>query len=110
MLRSAIIACCLLVPPLPAYAEDFTNTMFLAWDRQSQAGFFRTAIKTAALVIIRNNEQRGICIDRWYGSNPDQKEAYMLDIMRKYPDHHPVGIVLAVLEKQCGSAIFTNHR
>ena len=46
------------------------------------------------------------CIDNWYSGEVEiqkQRRGFILDTIRNNPTYHPQGVILAVLQKQCGS-------
>lgn len=95
-------------PQLAAAAEGegFTSATVLEWDTVSQNALFQSSIGMANLVAMRTGQHDDIfnCINEWYG-NPDlqaQRHQEILSVMADYPENHPQGIILAVIEKECG--------
>ncbi len=85
----------------PAQAETFKSAGFLKWKRETQAFYISTAIGMASLVIGQSNKSNAACIDDWYYGDEAAAEEYIFSIMREYPEHHPRGIIYAVLKKKC---------
>lgn len=104
MIATALAACC--VFSLPVHAEKFESSSFLEWPRDSQEFYFRTSIGMAGLIAGRNDEAQGNCLSNWYFLDQKKATDHILDVMRMYPDHHPRGVILAVLEKRCGKLIY----
>lgn len=86
-----------------AVADGFTSAEFLQWPPKSRSSYFATSVTMASAVVRVNNKKQSACINAWYGNDRERVERRILDIMRKYPEYHPQSVILAVLEKQCGS-------
>ena len=93
--------------PQELKAEEFTGKSFLAWERENQDFYIKTAIGMAGLIVSRNDQEQSKCIEAWYLPDENAKHDFILKTMREHLDFHPRGIILAVLEKQCGSFIYT---
>lgn len=109
LLAPAAIALAVMTSAYPqsSFAEIFKSAEFLKWPAKSQSFYFRTSIGMAGLVARRNNKVQGDCIDNWYFYAEKKAHAHIIDVMRKHPSYHPRGVILAVLEKQCGKLIYT---
>lgn len=88
--------------PQNSIAETFTSREFLTWSREGQASYLHTAIGMAGLIAKRYEPTKGKCIDDWYFGEVPRSHDHIQTVMQKYPNYHPLGVVLAVLEKQCG--------
>ncbi|WP_417449552.1 hypothetical protein [Kordiimonas sp.] len=86
----------------PAKADSFKSSEFLTWKRETQAFYFRANVGMASLIAGQNDKAQGQCIDDWYYADETASEDYILDVMRKYPDYHPRGLILAAIQKKCG--------
>ncbi len=93
--------------PQNAIAGVFKSSEFLTWKRNSQDFYIRTSIGMAGLIATRNDKAHGKCLDDWYFSDEDAANEAILDVMREHPDYHPRGVILAVLEKRCGSFTYS---
>ena len=80
----------------------------MTWKRPQQEFYMRTTIGMAGLIIRRNQKSQGDCVDDWYFKNQKTATDEMLETMRQYPDYHPQGVILAFVEKRCGSAVYKN--
>lgn len=89
--------------PQVSAAEAFTSKEFLLMSEQSQSGYFQATIGMAALIASKNNKPQADCMERWYFKGTDAAERTIRDAMQRYPGYHPLGIISALLEKQCGS-------
>ena len=95
----------LLLSPV-AYAEKFTSGEFLTWERENQDFYINTSVGMAGLIATRNDESQGDCLSEWYFSDEGAANEHVLSVMRTYPDYHPRGVILAIIEKQCGSMTY----
>ncbi len=92
--------------PQESLAQGFTGEQFLKWERKAQDYYFRTAIGMAGLIARQNIKQQGRCIDNWYFKNSEKAGDEILQIIKKFREYHPRGVILAVLEKKCGTLIY----
>ena len=92
-----------LLTALPAKAETFKSADFLKWAPGSQRSYFATSVTMASAIVRVNSTQQSTCINTWYGRNREKVEQRFIAVMRQYPDYHPQSVILAVIEKQCGS-------
>ena len=89
-----------------AQAEVFSGKDFLTWERKNQSFYIHTSIGMAALVVGQTSEKQAECIDAWYFDDEENGINFILETMRQYPEYHPRGIILSVMEKQCGRFIY----
>lgn len=90
--------------PRSAEAKDgFTAADFLKWPQDSRRSYVQNALMMANMIAVENNRGQADCISNWYFSDRPRKDAFIDSVMQKYPTHHPMGVILAVIEKQCGS-------
>lgn len=57
---------------------------------------------TANMIAIENDKKQADCISKWYFEDQDGRDEIMYRAMKKYPAYHPIGVIMAVIEKQCG--------
>jgi len=89
---------------IPVYAqEEFKSSQFLEWPEESRSSYIRTAIGMAALIAVSNDQNQADCIGDWYFSDRVESENTIYKAMENFGEYHPLGIVVAILEKQCGS-------
>lgn len=97
----------LLIHPQLSLAEGFTSADVLKWEEGAQDSFFQTSISMASIVAARTGQHSKAveCINEWYGAEGAQvhRHDYIRSKMRRYLRYHPQGIILAVLEEECGS-------
>jgi hypothetical protein len=92
--------------PQIAMAEGFTGEQFLKWERASQDSLIQISITMTGIVSGRKDKVISQCIDRWYVSSVDirrKRHDFILRTISENPTFHPQGVILAVLEEQCGS-------
>lgn len=92
--------------PQTGLAETFKASDFLKWQLKSQTTYIRTSVGMASLIAGRNSKQQGECLDEWYFNDTPLRDRFILDTMKRVPDYHPRAVILAVLEKQCGSLVY----
>jgi hypothetical protein len=74
----------------------------MAWTEGSRSTYIRTALMMANMIAIENNKKQADCIGNWYFEDQRGRDETMYRAMEKFPTHHPIGIIIAVIEKQCG--------
>lgn len=90
----------------PSYAEKFTGEQFLKWKRESQDSLIQISITMTGIVATQGRKDISRCIDDWYTNDKaiqQQRHGYILDIIKENPSYHPQAVILAVLQKRCGS-------
>ncbi|MFV0513437.1 MAG: hypothetical protein ACK5MY_07380 [Jhaorihella sp.] len=92
--------------PQLSIAEEFTSSDVLKWDQSSQNALFQASIVMTNIIATRTGQHDHIleCINEWYGTAELQarRHNHIREVLANYPDHHPQGIILAVIEKACG--------
>ncbi|MEM9316921.1 MAG: hypothetical protein AAGA95_20115 [Pseudomonadota bacterium] len=89
--------------PQLSKGQNITNSDFLSWPEARQSWWVISGVMMAGHVTHRRDAAKGSCIWDWYLDAPDERLAQLKGTMRDYPDHLPTGIVIAWLEKACGS-------
>ncbi len=87
--------------------EGLSAKSFLGWEEQSKRAYIQTSLMTMNMIAVENDQSQAECISAWYASDRRGKEQFIYEVMGKYPDYHPVGIIMAVVEKQCGTFKYT---
>lgn len=89
---------------MPSCAEKrFTSKDFLEWGDEEKSSYIQISLITANTIASRNDQNQSTCIGDWYDRNKDDANDYIYGVMEKNADHHPVAIILAIAEKECGS-------
>ena len=92
----------------PIYAETqepvniFTGSEFLTWDQANQELYLRTSFGIAAFVVNQYSPDQGKCLNDWFANNEQAAYTRFIDTMKRFPEYHPRGTIIAVMEKQCG--------
>ncbi|MEM6812655.1 MAG: hypothetical protein AAF549_09345 [Pseudomonadota bacterium] len=106
-LMAIVIMVFLGIFPQQSVAKIFTGKSFLIWEQKNQSFYIHTSIGMAALVVGQTSKKQAKCIDEWYFKDEESGIDFILSNMRKYPEYHPRGIILAVMEKKCGKFVYT---
>lgn len=90
----------------PAFADGLTAADVLGWPGDSQSFFLSTAIGMAGVIATQNDPAKARCLDEWYFADRVGANQEILDAMGRFPTYHPHGVLMAVIEKRCGSFDF----
>ena len=106
-LRIAATAAIFSVFSMPSYAagENVKVKEFLTYSYEDQSYFIGSTIWTASVIATQIRQELATCISDWYTNDPDtvkSRNSEILEIMARFPDGYPTGIVVAVLQKECG--------
>lgn len=86
-----------------AVADDgFKSSKFLTYAADSQKSYINTSVLMATLIAAQNSKDQATCIGDWSGRYVSDGYQPVIEAMRKFPDHPPTGVILAVLQKACG--------
>lgn len=100
----AIASLCTIVCAQGSFAEEaFKSSQLLAYSSESQRGFISTSIIMASLIASQNSRKQANCINDWSGKTATGGYQPVVEAMKRFPDHHPSGVVLAVIQKVCGA-------
>lgn len=94
------------VYPQNVEASEFTSAEFLTWERGNREGYIDASIGMAALVVMRNDKSQVKCIDEWYVTNSDKRNDEIFAKMAENQQYHPRAVLLAMMEKACGSFVY----
>lgn len=89
-----------------AQSGGFTGAQFLSWKRDSQDSLIETSITMTAIIATQGHQDIASCIDDWYTGNEAihrLRHEFILRTIRENPNYHPQGVILAIIQKQCGS-------
>ncbi|WP_334150764.1 hypothetical protein [Hyphomicrobium sp.] len=84
-------------------ADDFKSSKFLTYSAEAQNSYIVTSVVMAGAIAGQNRPEQAKCIDRWMAENESAGFPTVKDAMSRFPEHHPSGVIIAVLEKACGS-------
>jgi hypothetical protein len=87
-----------------AVADDkFKSAKFLTWSHEGQKSYIITSVTMAIVIAGDNSPEQEKCIKRWSADNDGAGYPTVKAAMGRFPEHHPTGVIVAVLEKACGS-------
>ena len=84
-------------------AEAFNSSKVLTYSTESQNSYIASSAMMAGLIASQNSASQASCIDDWGAKQRDAGYAAVLDAMRRFPEHHPSAVIIAVLDKACGA-------
>jgi len=98
-------ACTIVCSLSTASAADdkFRSAEFLKWSDAERKSYIATSVLMAVVIAGDNNPEQNKCIKRWLADNDGAGFPTVKAAMARFPEHHPTGVVVAVLEKACGS-------
>ncbi len=82
--------------------ETFKSSKFLTYPADAQANYISTSAVAAASIAGLNSPAQAKCLGEWVSRHKGSGYQPVIEVMRKYPDDHPTGLILAVLQKECG--------
>jgi hypothetical protein len=100
----AIASLCTIVCAQAHSADDkFKSAEFLTWSDAERKSYIATSVLMAVVIAGGNSPEQENCIKRWSADNDGAGYPTVKAAMVRFPEHHPTGVVVAVLEKACGS-------
>jgi hypothetical protein len=103
VLFSALVFVFTLISIAHIQAQFFKSKEFLEYSESSRSNYIVIATGMAGLIAGQNRPEQSQCIDQWVRENRRQGYQSAISAMRKFPDHHPSAVLIAVLQKACGS-------
>ncbi len=88
--------------------ETFKSSKFLEYPQAARANYIATAATMAGVIATQNQPSQARCVDEWVSKNERDGFEAVLSVMRQQPNYHPLGVILAVLQKACGSFKYLN--
>lgn len=91
-------------------ADEFTAADVLAWDQKSRDWWLQTSLAMLGMVTARNSTERARCINDWYfaaGVDRSKRNDPFIEAMKAFPEHHPGAVLIAAVQKRCGSLNFS---
>lgn len=92
--------------PQQSMAQGFTGTDFTDWSEVSQDSYIQSSVMMAGVIGTQIKPSISSCIDGWYFADiaiKADRNKVIRDTIAKYQDHHPSGVILAIIQKQCGA-------
>ena len=88
---------------IPSYAAKFSSSEFLNWETKTRDFYVRTTVGTAGAIAGQNDKKHAECLADWYFQSEMKSNEAIYEAMRANGDFHPRLIILAVLQKHCGT-------
>lgn len=95
-------------PSVLARAQSFTSADFLEFSAAGRDSYITTSASMAGVIATRNTDGQARCVDNWVAEHRANGYSAVTETMRAHPGYHPQAIILAVLQKACGSFSYTN--
>lgn len=92
--------------PQKLSAEGFTGADFGNWSETSKDGYIQASIMMAGVIGAQTQPEISRCIDAWYFQTEDSKSkqnAVIRQTISTYPNYHPSGVILAIVQEACGA-------
>jgi hypothetical protein len=84
-------------------AGKFTSEEFLGYDKNTKENYVVSSAGMAGLIAAQNDKDQAECIARWLSRQQDNGFSEVFSVMQEYSGYHPQGVVLGVIEKECGN-------
>ncbi len=101
--RSILIAGLFVGYAQQSSAETFTGEKFLTWKPGSQTFYIGASINMASVIVTQTDNAKARCVNDWHGGHIANDYREILDLIAKFRTYHPQGVILAALQKSCGS-------
>jgi len=88
-----------------AQADALKNSEFMELSEGQRHWWYAGAIESIGHMVFLHDEEKAQCIWRWLPSDPEGKKALLIKSFKKYPDHSPTSILIALLKRECGSLL-----
>lgn len=91
--------------PQNAHADGFTSAEFIRWPEASQDAYIHNSIGMSGVIASQSRQDISRCIDQWYFADKatqNRRNAEIKQVMQANPTFHPQGVLLAVIQKECG--------
>ena len=99
---SIFATACMAIYPHISAAETFQSSDVLAWPEEKQRGYFTTSVTMVGVIASQIDRNQSRCIDAWYVIEEGKDHVNLLNAMHKHASIHPQGIILWVIQNQCG--------
>ncbi len=82
-------------------AENLKNSEFLEFSEGQRHWWYSGAFMALGHVAFNKNEEKGQCVWKWLAAKYDERDALLMKSFKKFPDHTPTSIVIALLRQDC---------
>lgn len=84
------------------HANKLKNSEFLEFSESQRHWWYSGAYTALGHVVFLEDQDKGICVWNWLFADYDKKEGLLMESFKKYPDHTPTSIIIALLRRDCG--------
>ena len=91
--------------PQTSEAKGFNNRDFLAMPDVQKKFWLSGAIDILGHVAAIKSKSQGKCVYDWYFKDTANKNGLILASMKKYPDHSPTTVLMALAKRACGTFV-----
>lgn len=86
------------------YAQDgYTSADLLERPIEAQNAHIQVSVMMIGVVATQIRPDIAHCVNDWYGGDQmGQRNEFIRSVMREHSDFHPAGVILAVVQRQCG--------
>jgi hypothetical protein len=84
-------------------AASLKNSDFLKYSEAQRHWWYLGAFTSLGHVVYLDDPEKGKCVMSWLYDKDEDRKAFLLESFRKFPDHTPTSILIAVLRKDCGA-------
>lgn len=81
--------------------DSLKNKDFLNITESQRHWWYSGAFTALGHLAFLENEAKGQCVWNWLFAEPEKKEALLIESFKKYPDHSPTSIIIALLYRDC---------
>ncbi len=75
---------------------------FLKRSEGERSWWYTGAFNVLGHLVYQSDKEKAQCIWDWYSRDPEKQQKIIESTMKKFPDHYPAGIILALTYKACG--------
>lgn len=83
--------------------ERYTAGEFLEQPEFNRSSYISVSLMAANLIAMDNDKEQADCIGDWYSADRKGRNELIYRMMEKHPDYHPMAIIIAIAERECGS-------
>ncbi|MBL4787288.1 MAG: hypothetical protein JKY49_17925 [Cohaesibacteraceae bacterium] len=73
------------------------------WQKDNRDFYLDTTVGTAVAIAGQNDKPHAQCLEKWYFTDKDKATSDILEAMQANGNYHPRLIILAMLQKNCGT-------
>ena len=106
LLPAMALSASLMIYPQNSMADGFSGATFAAWSQVSQDSYIQSSVLMAGVIGSQVKPEISRCIDVWYFETEAikaERNEMIRDTIAGFADHHPSGVILALIQRACGS-------